>query len=114
MEIPSFLPHQVTVSLEDVEPSRKKVTRKPHHHFVTDQVDPYDWPLVRAFRRVIPAEHWLNIWMEDDYVPRLETPGGDCFEAHLTGAAQERMRQYDRHSISPAGQLIKLHWTEAE
>ena len=106
---PRFLPRSVTISLDDVENAGFHTGYQPHAGWVSE-VDPNDCPLIRALRRVIPADHWINIWMADDYVVQLDTPHGLHFEAELDKLQKERFRQWDTNRISPADHIVFLSW----
>jgi hypothetical protein len=110
-ELPAWLPAKVTISLADVVETHR-VFQKEKFLRIYDQTDPYDCPFVRALRRTIPEEFWLNIWMLDDYIVHLQSPEGHEFKAALSKADRERLSQYDRHEISPANRTIKLTWEE--
>jgi hypothetical protein len=100
-----WLPSELTISLRDVTESRRDWNSK---------IDPNDCPLVRALRRVIPAESWLNIWMYDDYYPQVQSEDGRQFEATISRLDRERFSQFDRKGISPAGRTVKLRWREVD
>jgi hypothetical protein len=72
---PRYLPRLVTIGRNDVESAGFHSGYKPHAGWISE-VDPNDCPLVRALRRIIPADYWINIWMADDYVVQLDNPDG--------------------------------------
>jgi len=106
---PRYLPRSVTIGRDDVENAGFHIGYKPHARWFSE-VDPNDCPLVRALRRVIPTDYWINIWMADDYVVQLDTPDGLHFEAELDKLDRERFRQSDTKRISPANHTVSLSW----
>lgn len=99
--LPAWLPSAVTISIEDVEGASRISQSEKHHQFVYHETDPEACPLVRALKRVIPAEFWRNIWIHDDFVVNLDTPDRYEFSAKLSKLDSERLSQYDRDLISP-------------